>query len=98
MSRRYDIKAIFGKDFEFELTPDVLAHEVSMDFSTQIIIDCFKKGMTLYDLEDKLGLSAECLSEKLNGENLTLEEMAAIAIACNKDIEIKVVDNDSNMS
>lgn len=94
MARRYDIKAIFGEDFEFELTPEVLAHEVSMDFSNQIIIDCFKKGMTLYDLADKLGLPAECLSEKLNGENLTLEAMAAIAIALNKDIEIKVVDDD----
>ena len=42
MARRYDVKAVLGEDFECKLTPDVLAYEVSMDFSNQIIIDCFK--------------------------------------------------------
>lgn len=87
MARKYDIKATLGPDFEFELTPEVLAYELSMDFSNQIIMRCTETGISFGELAALMGIKASTLSEKLNGQNLTLKSIAAMAIALNCDVK-----------
>jgi transcriptional regulator with XRE-family HTH domain len=86
MARKYDIAQMLGDDFEFELTPDALAYELSMDFANQVVKQCDKMGLSLTDLSNLLGLSASTLSEKLNGQNLTLKSIAALALALGCDV------------
>lgn len=87
MARRYDIAATLGDDFEFELTPDVLAYEISMEYSSQIVRRCSEVGITLTELAKRMNTSVSTLSEKLNGQNLTLKSVAALAIAVGCDVE-----------
>ncbi|WP_039993579.1 helix-turn-helix domain-containing protein [Slackia sp. CM382] len=87
MARKYDIQAVFGSDFEFELTPDVLAYELSMDFSNQIIEQCAKVDMSLSELASLMEIRVSTLSEKLNGQNLTLRSIASMAIALGCDVK-----------
>lgn len=62
-------------------TADEIAFEASMDFSNQVVAHCSEKNMSFVDLATKLGIKPSTLSEKLNGQNLTLKSMAAIALA-----------------
>ena len=87
MARNYDVESVLGLDFEFELTPEVLAYELSMDFSNQIIKRCAETGLGLGELASLMGIGASTLSEKLNGQNLTLKSMASMAIALGCDIK-----------
>ena len=87
MPRKYDIEAVLGPDFEFELTPDVLAYELSMDFSNQVIKRCAETGLNLNELASLMGIGASTLSEKLNGQNLTLKSIASMAIALGCDVK-----------
>ena len=88
MARKYDADAILGEDFV--LTPEVLAHEISLSFSTQIILQCYGAGISLSEFASLLGIDAHTLYERLNGENLTLENIAEMAIALGCDVEIVV--------
>lgn len=87
MARKYDIEAVLGSDYEFELTPELLAYELSMDFSNQVIKRCTEAGMGLGELASLMGIGASTLSEKLNGQNLTLKSIASMAIALNCDVK-----------
>lgn len=87
MARKYDIEAVLGPDFEFELTPDLLAYELSMDFSNQVIKYCADAGITMGELASLMDVGASTLSEKLNGQNLTLKSIASMAIALNCDVK-----------
>lgn len=87
MARNYDVESVLGSDFEFELTPEVLAYELSMDFSNQIIKRCAETGLGLGELASLMGIGASTLSEKLNGQNLTLKSMASMAIALGCDMK-----------
>jgi len=87
MARDYDIDAVLGSGFEFELTPDVLAYELSIDFSNQVIMHCVERGIKLKDLAAMMDISISTLSEKLNGQNMTLKSIAAMAIALGCDVE-----------
>ncbi len=87
MARQYDVNAVLGEDFEFELTPDVLAYELSMDFSSQVILQCDRVGINFTELASLLGISTSTLSEKLNGQNLTLKSIASMAIALGCDVK-----------
>jgi transcriptional regulator with XRE-family HTH domain len=86
MARKYDVAQMLGNDFEFELTPDALAYELSMDFANQVVKPCDKMDLSLTDLSNLLGLSVSTLSEKLNGQNLTLKSIAALALALGCDV------------
>lgn len=87
MARKYDIEAVLGSDYEFELTPELLAYELSMDFSNQVIKRCAEAGVGLGELASLMGIGASTLSEKLNGQNLTLKSIASMAIALNCDVK-----------
>lgn len=87
MARNYDIEAVLGSDYEFELTPELLAYELSMDYSNQVLKRCAETGMSLGELASLMGIGASTLSEKLNGQNLTLKSIAAMAIALNCDVK-----------
>lgn len=87
MAREYDVKALLGSDFEFELSPEVLAYELSLDFSNQIIMRCADIGLTLGELAMKMGIKPSTLSEKLSGQNMTLKSIASMAIALNCDVK-----------
>lgn len=84
MARNYDT-SLFGENVGFQLTPDLLAFEMSLDFSSQVIELCEKKGLTLRELAKKIGIKESTLSEKLNGQNLTLKSIADFAIALDCD-------------
>ena len=75
--RKYDVKALLGEDFEFELSPSVLAYEVAMDFSSQVVLYCDKNNIKL----------KKKLRKKLDGRNLTFLEAAEIAVALNCDLK-----------
>ena len=62
-------------------TADEIAFEASMDFSNQVVAHCSEKNISFVDLAAKLGIKPSTLSEKLNGQNLTLKSMAAMALA-----------------
>ena len=79
--------SVFGPGFQFELTPEVLAFEMSMDFSTQIIKKCNELGITFSELARRVGIKPSTLSEKLNGQNMTLKSMAELALAVGCDAE-----------
>ena len=81
MNKLYDEKQVFG-EIELPLpTADEIAFEASMDFSNQVVAHCSEKGMSFVELAAKLGIKPSTLSEKLNGQNLTLKSMAAMALA-----------------
>lgn len=86
MARKYDIESTLGPDFEFELTPEVLAYELSMDYANQVVKHCAETGTTLRELASRMGIGASTLSEKLNGQNLTLRSIAAMALALGCDV------------
>jgi len=86
MKQHFDI-AILGKDFEFELSPELIAFEMSMDFSDQIIKRCSDLDVSLSELAKMLGKSVSNVSEKLNGQNMTLKSMAQMALVLGCDIE-----------
>ena len=87
MNKLYDEKQVFG-EIELPLpTADEIAFEASMDFSNQVVAHCSEKGMSFVDLAAKLGIKPSTLSEKLNGQNLTLKSMAAMALALNCKFE-----------
>jgi transcriptional regulator with XRE-family HTH domain len=86
MARKYDIESTLGPDFEFELTPEVLAYELSMDYANQVVKRCAETGTTLRELASRMGIGASTLSEKLNGQNLTLRSIAAMALALGCDV------------
>lgn len=86
MARKYDIEATLGADFEFELTPELLAYELSMDFSNQIIKRCTEMNVSLGEFASRMGIGPSTLSEKLNGQNLTLKSIASMAIALGCDV------------
>ncbi len=92
-------KMIFG-DMELPRpTADEIAFEASMDFSNQVVAHCSEKGMSFVDLAAKLGIRPSTLSEKLNGQNLTLKSMAAMALALNCKFEApRLVDERSDSS
>lgn len=85
MARKYDVNAVLGEDFV--LTPEVLAYEISLDFSNQIILQCNRAGISLSEFASLLGINAHTLYERLNGENLTLENIAEMAIALGCDVK-----------
>lgn len=86
MTRKYDL-GIMGKDFKLELTPELLAYEMSMAFSNQIIKRCDELNVTLSQLAKMLGISPSTLSEKLNGQNMTLKSIASMALALDCDVD-----------
>lgn len=86
MAREYDVESMMGNDYEFELSPEILAFEMSMDFADQVIRRCDEIGIGLNELASRMNVSASTLSEKLNGQNLTLKSIASMAIALSCDV------------
>ncbi len=99
MSKLYDEKTIFGDIDLPRPTADEIAFEASMDFSNQVVAHCSEKNMSFVDLAAKLGIKPTTLSEKLNGQNLTLKSMAAMALALDCKFEApRLVDERSDSS
>lgn len=90
----------FDKDRDIDLSPDILAFELSIGFADQVIAECERIGLTQADLASKLGIKASTLSEKLNGQNLTLKSMAAMALAldCDMSMPMLIREEDSTRS
>lgn len=86
MTRKYDMD-LLGEDYQLELTPELLAFEMSMEFSDQVVQRCSELGLSLGQLAEILGIGLPTLSEKLNGQNMTLKSMASIALALGCDAE-----------
>lgn len=92
-------KALLSNPANFELTSETLAYDLSMDFSNQIVMECEKKGLSLSDYANKLGVGLSTLSEKLNGQNLTLKSIAAMALALGFDVEApRLIEMDSTIN
>lgn len=86
MTRKYDM-GLLGEDYQLELTPELLAFEMSMGFSDQVIKRCSELDLSLGQLAERLDIGLSTLSEKLNGQNMTLKSMASIALALGRDAE-----------
>ena len=84
-----DLKDVFGKDFEIEITPEIAAQFMTSEFSTEAILRMKEQDLTLKDLAEKIGIKPGTLSEKLNGSNMTFKSAAQIALALGCDIEAR---------
>lgn len=80
-------RLVFDKKHDIDLTPEILAFELSMGFADQVILECSKRCISHADLANILGIKPATLSEKLNGSNLTLKSMASIALALDCDMK-----------
>ena len=78
---------MFDELHDIELTPAILAFELSIDFSDQVIDECIRQNISHAELASILGVKPATLSEKLNGSNLTLKSMASIALALDCDMK-----------
>ena len=78
---------LFDDELGIELTPEILAFYLSLDFSNQVIALCEEEGISQAQLAEMLKIGASTLSEKLNGQNMTLKSMASIALALDCDME-----------
>ena len=86
MTRNYTYVSLISNDTEEELTPELMAQELSRRFACSVVARCKELGITSLELARRCGISPSTLSEKLNGRNLTLKSMAAIAVALGSDI------------
>lgn len=78
---------VFDERHDIDLTPEVLAFELSMDFADQIIDECVRQGLSHVELAEILKIKPSTLSEKLNGQNLTLKSIASMALALDCDVK-----------
>ena len=86
MTRNYTYVSLISNDTEEELTPELMAQELSSRFACSVVARCKELGITSLELARRCGISPSTLSEKLNGRNLTLKSMAAIAVALGSDV------------
>lgn len=78
---------VFDEKHDIDLTPEVLAFELSMDFADQVIDECIRQGLSHVELAEILKIKPSTLSEKLNGQNLTLKSIASMALALDCDVK-----------
>ena len=78
---------VFDEKYDIDLTPEVLAYELAMEFADQIIAECARQGLSHADLAARLEIKPSTLSEKLNGQNLTLKSIASMALALDCDVK-----------
>lgn len=81
MTREYSFVSLRSEDPERSLSPDELYADMSACFSAQVHARCKELGITFTELAHRCGIKPPTLSEKLNGRNLTLKSMAAMAVA-----------------
>lgn len=86
MTRDYTYVSLISSDTEEELTPELVAQELSRRFACSVVARCKELGITSLELARRCGICPSTLSEKLNGRNLTLKSMAAIAVALGSDV------------
>ena len=78
---------VFDEKYDIDLTPEILAFELSMDFADQVIDECIRQGLSHVELAEILKIKPSTLSEKLNGQNLTLKSIASMALALDCDVK-----------
>ncbi|MGN0077946.1 MAG: helix-turn-helix domain-containing protein [Coriobacteriales bacterium] len=86
MTRDYTYVSLISSDTDEELTPELMAQELSRRFACSVVARCKELDITLLELARRCSISPSTLSEKLNGRNLTLKSMAAIAVALGSDV------------
>lgn len=82
---------VFDERHDIGLTPEILAFELSIDFADQVIDECIKQGLSHVELAEILKIKPSTLSEKLNGQNLTLKSIASMALALDCDVKAPVL-------
>lgn len=87
MTREYTFISLRSEDPELLLSPDELYADMTSSFSSQVHARCKELGITFTELAHRCGIKPPTLSEKLNGRNLTLKSMAAMAVALGCSIE-----------
>lgn len=86
MVRSPEAEELFG--MELKETPDTLAYGLSGDFSSQIMDELERQGITLAELAKRMDIKQPTLCGMLRGaSNMTLKTMARMALALGCTLE-----------
>ncbi|MBX9033171.1 helix-turn-helix domain-containing protein [Gordonibacter massiliensis (ex Traore et al. 2017)] len=86
MVRDYEAEKLFG--VELEETPQTLAYSVAGEFSSAVMDEAARQGLTLAELARRMGIKQPTLCGMLRGEsNMTVKTMARMALALDCGLE-----------
>ena len=86
MGRKYDVGGLLGG--VFEESPETLAFQLSSEFTTGVLLEAGRQGVTLAELARRMGIKQPTLCGMLRDDsNMTLKTVARIALALGCEVE-----------